>query len=73
MHLQPVFSGFEALGGDVAEDLFAHGICLPSSSNLTPAEQGRVIDVVCSVAKRADAPSGRDKPGQPARGRPCVT
>lgn len=44
MHLQPVFAGVEALGGEVAADLFARGICLPSSSNMTADEQQRVID-----------------------------
>jgi len=31
MHLQPVFSGAEYVGGGVAEQLFRHGLCLPSS------------------------------------------
>ncbi len=31
-HLQPVFQGCEVVGG-VADDLFAHGLCLPSGSN----------------------------------------
>ena len=35
MHLQPLFEGVECVGGDVAADLFFHGICLPSSSNLS--------------------------------------
>ena len=32
MHLQPVFSGAEYVGTDVAQKLFEHGLCLPSSS-----------------------------------------
>jgi dTDP-4-amino-4,6-dideoxygalactose transaminase len=43
MHLQPVFRGCRAIGGAVAEDLFARGLCLPSGSSLTPAERERVI------------------------------
>lgn len=45
MHLQPVFQGFEVIGGAVAEDLFDKGLCLPSGSSLTADEQGRVIEV----------------------------
>ncbi len=35
MHLQPLYAGCERYGGEVAEDLFRRGICLPSSSSLT--------------------------------------
>ena len=50
MHLQPIFAGCETIGGCVAEDLFHHGLCLPSGSNLTPAELARVVAVVRSLA-----------------------
>ena len=47
MHMQPVFRGaayFEhAPGEDVSARLFATGLCLPSGSNLEPAQQDRVI------------------------------
>jgi pyridoxal phosphate-dependent aminotransferase EpsN len=43
MHLQPLYASAERFGGGVAEDLFARGICLPSSSSLTSADQDRVI------------------------------
>jgi pyridoxal phosphate-dependent aminotransferase EpsN len=46
MHRQPVFSECEYFGGDVADDLFARGLCLPSGSNLTPPELERVASVV---------------------------
>lgn len=52
MHMQPAFSMCDHFGGAVAEDLFARGICLPSSSSLTLAEQQQVIDVVHRVARR---------------------
>ena len=35
LHLQPVFSECECIGGEVGEDLFMRGLCLPSGSNLT--------------------------------------
>jgi pyridoxal phosphate-dependent aminotransferase EpsN len=46
MHLQPLFARCEVIGGEVAEDLFQRGVCLPSSSSLTSEEQLRVIDAV---------------------------
>ncbi|WP_334142964.1 DegT/DnrJ/EryC1/StrS family aminotransferase [Rhabdothermincola sp.] len=49
MHLQPVFAGAERLGGQVAERIFATGLCLPSGSSLTPDDQERVIATIRSV------------------------
>lgn len=46
MHLQPVFRGFECVGGQVAEDLFEKGLCLPSGSNLTIEELEHVVSVI---------------------------
>ncbi len=46
MHLQPFFAGCARYGGDVAEDLFHRGICLPSSSSLSLDDQAYVIDQV---------------------------
>jgi pyridoxal phosphate-dependent aminotransferase EpsN len=53
MHLQPLFRSVPCWGGEVAADLFRRGICLPSSSSLTPEEQVRVIDAVKSAARHA--------------------
>ena len=50
MHLQPLYAASDRFGGSIAEDLFRRGVCLPSSSSLTPDEQGRVIDEVRSAA-----------------------
>ena len=47
MHQQPLFRGapyFAHEGGDVSAGLFEAGICLPSGSNLTTAQQARVIE-----------------------------
>lgn len=49
MHLQPIFAGFEAIGGSVSEDLFTRGLSLPSGSSLTESDRQRIIDVVKSV------------------------
>ncbi len=52
LHLQPVFSHCETVGGQVAEDLFTHGLCLPSGSNLTDTDLERVIAVIRSQSQR---------------------
>lgn len=46
MHSQPVFSECEVVGGGVSEALFAHGLCLPSGSNLETKDLERVVDIV---------------------------
>jgi hypothetical protein len=51
MHLQPLYADCDRYGGDVAADLFARGLCLPSSSSLTASAQDIVIDAVRSVAR----------------------
>lgn len=46
MHLQPVFRGCEAVGGEVAADLFDRGLCLPSGSSLTEADLARIVATI---------------------------
>ena len=46
MHLQPVFAGCAVLGGTVAEEFFARGLCLPSGSSLTQSDQDRVVAIL---------------------------
>ncbi len=53
MHLQPVFAGCDTFGGEVAEDLFNRGLCLPSGSNLTTEELERVANAVRRCARAA--------------------
>lgn len=50
MHLQPLFASCERVRGEVAQDLFQRGICLPSSSCLSEEEQEHVITVVRACA-----------------------
>jgi pyridoxal phosphate-dependent aminotransferase EpsN len=50
MHLQPLYSACERYGGDVAENLFRRGICLPSSSSLTEEDQLHVVNAVRRTA-----------------------
>lgn len=46
LHLQPVFAECETIGGNVAEDLFNRGLCLPSGSNLTDQDLNTVIKAI---------------------------
>lgn len=43
MHTQPLFADAPRVGGSVAELLYGTGVCLPSSSSLTEADQERVV------------------------------
>jgi pyridoxal phosphate-dependent aminotransferase EpsN len=47
LHLQPLFAGCETVRGQVAESLYAQGICLPSGSNLDPEQ----IELVCATIR----------------------
>jgi UDP-N-acetylbacillosamine transaminase len=51
MHLQPVFKGYECVGGHEAESLFKKGLCLPSSSLLKDDEVQEVIDNIKEFLK----------------------
>ena len=46
MHLQPVFDKARMMGGAVAEEIFATGLCLPSGSGMTERVQDRVVDLL---------------------------
>lgn len=48
MHLQPIFEKYSYYGGDVAENLFNNGLCLPSGSNLTHEDKQRIAEVFSS-------------------------
>ena len=49
LHLQPIFADSECFGGEVAEDLFDKGLCLPSGSNLTDEDLDCVIQAIKRV------------------------
>lgn len=44
MHMQPLFEGTRYIGRRIDEGLFKNGLCLPSGSDLTEAEQDEVIE-----------------------------
>ncbi len=49
MHMQPVFAGCRVCGGEVSEQLFRNGLCLPSGTAMTEEDIAFVCDVVRSV------------------------
>ena len=49
MHLQPIFKDYLYFGGDNAEQLFEVGLCLPSGSNLTDDDKGRISEALLKV------------------------
>lgn len=52
MHTQVLYASAERFGGAVAEELYARGICLPSSSDLGPEDQARVVGALHRAAGR---------------------
>ncbi len=60
MHRQPVFAGHRLLTAPghegeaaVADDLFARGVCLPSGSVMTEAQQDRVVTALRQALQQA--------------------
>jgi pyridoxal phosphate-dependent aminotransferase EpsN len=53
MHLQPVFRGCPVRGGAVARELFESGLCLPSGSSMSDADQAMVIAAIEGVPRVA--------------------
>ena len=49
MHMQPLFAGSKYIGSGFDEQLFENGLCLPSGSDLTHAEQDEVIDRIANL------------------------
>lgn len=50
MHMQPVFKDCDFYGSGVSEKLFEDGLCLPSGSNMSVADQERVVGVIKSLS-----------------------
>jgi dTDP-4-amino-4,6-dideoxygalactose transaminase len=42
MHLQPIFKNEPYYGGNISENLFKNGLCLPSGSNLSKQDRQRI-------------------------------
>lgn len=54
MHLQPLYAGSTYHGYGFDEGLFANGLCLPSGSDMTAAEQGEVIERITELLEAFD-------------------
>lgn len=46
LHMQPVFKNAPFYGGTVSEELFNHGLCLPSGSNLKHEDRERIRQII---------------------------
>ncbi len=46
MHQQPVFQGCRIRGGEVSEDLFRRGLCLPSGTALTDEQLSQIVEII---------------------------
>lgn len=57
MHLQPLYKGADYFtatdGASVSDELFLKGICLPSGSNLSTKDQGRIISIILKAIRNA--------------------
>lgn len=49
MHLQPIFKNCPFYGNGISDELFQHGICMPSGSNLTNADKERISNTMQKV------------------------
>lgn len=47
MHMQPFFAEYDYIGGDVSEQLFGNGVCLPSDTKMTDED----LDRICLIIK----------------------
>jgi dTDP-4-amino-4,6-dideoxygalactose transaminase len=55
LHMQPLFSGADVVGGSVASGIFEKGLCLPSGSALSRLDLERVVSAIRDVAARPGA------------------
>ena len=53
MHMQPLFDGAAYVGAGVDEHLFETGLCLPSGSDMTEAQQAEVIERIQTLMTKA--------------------
>lgn len=71
LHLQPVFSDRQIVGGSVSERLFANGLCLPSGGGLTAEDIERISGIV--LARRGGQIGAEGGPVRDAAGMPAST
>lgn len=49
MHLQPLFSEFIFFGSNISGMLFENGLCLPSGTNLTDGDRGKIKNILMNL------------------------
>jgi dTDP-4-amino-4,6-dideoxygalactose transaminase len=49
MHMQPFFEKYDFVGGNIAENLFENGVCLPSDTKMTDKDLERVVKTIKGV------------------------
>ncbi len=62
MHMQPVFENckyYSHEGYNISRSLFYSGLCLPSGSNMTSAQQSRVIECLIKLIARVSRPGSQ--------------
>lgn len=53
MHSQPIFADAETIGGEIGDEMYRRGICLPTGSGMSPADQNRVIAALRSAVAKS--------------------
>lgn len=51
LHMQPFFSKYDFVGGNVAERIFENGVCLPSDTKMTDEDLYRIITIIKGLWK----------------------
>lgn len=46
MHMQPFFAEYDYIGGDVSENLFRNGVCLPSDTKMSDEDLERIVGII---------------------------
>src|SRR5699024_11564783 len=46
MHMQPVFEEYDSVGGEVSEEYFEKGLCLPSDTKMTDVQLELVVQII---------------------------
>ncbi|MCB0496579.1 MAG: aminotransferase class I/II-fold pyridoxal phosphate-dependent enzyme [Cyclobacteriaceae bacterium] len=49
MHLQPVFKNARYFGGEVSEEIFNRGLCLPSGTALNKEELNKIVTIILQL------------------------
>ena len=52
MHLQPIFKDYPAFVNGNSENLFNHGLCIPSSTNITDDDRQFVADSIRGILRK---------------------